>query len=89
MRRKKEPRDDPVGRGVIYPFNEVYAAGSLGLHDLPTSNGTALDSGLHPRSEPRLHSAHSRGGYPVDRASRQGLAFPTEPMLERPPEVMW
>jgi len=32
IRRKKEPRDDPAGRGVIYHFNEVYAAGSLGLH---------------------------------------------------------
>jgi hypothetical protein len=28
MRRKKEPRDDPVGRGVIYHFNEVSAAGT-------------------------------------------------------------
>ena len=44
-----------------------------------------------PRVSPDrvVHSAHSRGGYTVDRASRQGLAFPTEPMLERQPEVMW
>ena len=70
-------------------FSDAYAAESPGLRDLPTSDVIASGGGPHHRSEPRLHSAHSRGGYPVDRASRQGLAFPTEPVLERPPEVMW
>src|ERR1700745_127102 len=72
-------------RELFHHFNEVHAAVSPGLHDLPTSDGIASGGGPHHRSEPRLHSAHSRGGYPVDRASRQGLAFPTEPALERPP----
>src|SRR5216684_8845232 len=75
---------------LFWFFSDAYAAESPGLHDLPTSDGIASGGGPHPRSEPRLHSAHSRGGYPADQASRQGLAFPKEPTLEHPPgEKKW
>src|SRR5712671_2663216 len=74
---------------LFWYFSDAYAAESPGLHDLPTSDGTASGRGLHPRSEPRLHSAHSRGGCPVDRVSSEGLAYPKEPTLEHPPGVKW
>src|SRR5258705_13969203 len=80
-------RCSPAGLELFWNFSDASAAESPGLHDLPTSDGIASGGGPRPRSEPRLHSAHSRGGYPADQAGGKGLAFPKEPTLEPPPGV--
>src|SRR6266478_6913076 len=75
-------RCSPAGLELFWYFSDASAPESPGLHDLLTLDGIASGGGPHPRSEPRLHSAH-----PADQASRQGLAFPKEPTLEHPPGV--